>query len=405
VANVRWRGGAQAIAQVTTVTVTGYDAATTYTLTLNEKAISVLGDTDVNATATALAEAWNASEEPDVAEVTASTTGASGVITLTGPDGVPFTVASSVSGGGGTVGAATQVTAATGPMHWDQADNWDTGTVPVNADNVYLEYTSDPIRYGLAQSAVTLASLHVAASFTGELGLRDRNQSGYVEYRARELAIGATVLQVGFGPGQGSGLIRVNGGSVNSTVTVRHAAAPAEADRAAVRWRGTGTNVVEAYGGTVGIAADGGVAATVGTVRVGGNAAVRCGAGVTHTTLVQDGGTVELNAAITTITKTGGDLAIYGTGTVGTLTNDGGAVYYNTSGTLQTACRVGSQATLTFANDLRAKTVTPAVDLYGGGSLLDPAGVVTFTAGVRLNRIDLDECTLRVGQNKVVSIA
>jgi hypothetical protein len=49
--------------------------------------------------------------------------------------------------------------------------------------------------------------------------------------------------------------------------------------------------------------------------------------------------------------------------------------------------------------------VTPAVDLYGGGSLLDPAGVVTFTAGVRLNRIDLDECTLRVGQNKVVSIA
>ena len=42
-ANVRWTGGAQPIAQVSTVTVTGDDATTTYKVTINGRVVSVLG--------------------------------------------------------------------------------------------------------------------------------------------------------------------------------------------------------------------------------------------------------------------------------------------------------------------------------------------------------------------------
>lgn len=405
-ASIKWRGGAQAVAQVTTVTVTAYDAATTYRLTCNGKVVSAAGVTNANATATALAEAWNDSEEPEMAEATASTTGASGVITLTGATaGLPFTVTSSVSGGTGTIGAATQVTAPTGPNHWDNAVNWSGGAVPVNSDDVFLEDSSDAITFGLAQSAVTLASLNVAASFTGTLGLPEANGAGYVEYRATELAVGATALNVGQGPGQGSGRLRVNLGSVQTAAIVTRTGASLDGDAQALRLRGTNaSNTLEVRGGTVGVAAVGGTSATVATLRVSGGR-VLCGVGTTLTTVVQSGGAMTLNSALTTLTKTGGDCTIQGTGAVGTVTNDAGLVSYMTSGTLSTACRVGSGATLDFSGDLRAKTVTPLVSLHSGGALLDPAGVVTYTNGVQLVRCDLNEATLLVGQDRTLTVA
>ena len=59
-----WLGIATEVAQIDTVQINGYDAATTYKLTVGGFVISVLGDTDVNGTAAALAAAWNASTHP-----------------------------------------------------------------------------------------------------------------------------------------------------------------------------------------------------------------------------------------------------------------------------------------------------------------------------------------------------
>src|SRR5437870_1231320 len=105
----RFTGGASAIAQVSTVTITADDVTTTYKLTINGKVISTLGTgVSTTATAAALAAAWAASTAGEALEVVATSSVA--VVTLTGKsDGTPFTVTSSVSGGAGTIGAVTAV--------------------------------------------------------------------------------------------------------------------------------------------------------------------------------------------------------------------------------------------------------------------------------------------------------
>jgi hypothetical protein len=159
-ASMRWKGAAQAVAQVTTVAISGYDAATTYTLSVGTKSVSTIAAGSAALTAVALVTAWNASTEPELAEVTASGSGTP--LTLTADTaGVPFTVVPAVSGGAGTIGSATAVTAATGPNHWDDANNWSGGAVPTGSDSVYIENSSTSIKYGLAQSGVTLTLLQI----------------------------------------------------------------------------------------------------------------------------------------------------------------------------------------------------------------------------------------------------
>jgi len=405
----RWKGGAQDFPHVQTVTVTAYAAATTYKLTINNKAVSVLGSAaataDVNGVATALAAAWNGSPLPETADAKATSNAA--VVTLSSTPGVPLPgLASSVSGGTGTIGAVTQVQAATGHWHWDNAGNWDAGAIPAAGDDVYLDFTSDEIKYGLAQSLVSINSLTVPSSFTGKLGLPDNSTSGYVEYRDTELQIGVTTLIVGGGPGQSSPLIRINGGSVASTVRVWSTASTAETNRMSFRWRGTNAaNVFEAYGGSCSIAIEGGRTANVsGGLKIAG-ANVRVGQGVTINTLTQSGGGVELNSNVTALTKNGGDTVVYGTTAIASLTADAGATYWRSQGGISTALILGGGAAIDFSGDLRPKTVTPEVQMYAGSSLTDPGGVVTFTAGVRLNRCDIREVTLAIGQNKKLTIA
>ena len=215
-ATTRWKGGAGSVPQVTTVTLTAYDVATTYKLTVGSKVISVAGQGGtVITTATALVAAWAASTAGEVAGISADNAGGtSATITLTADTpGVPFTVTSSVTGGTGTIGAATTTQAATGPHHWDNAANWSGGAVPASGDTVFFDRSDYPVQYGLAQSAVTLAALYVSADYAQDIGLAEVNTEGstsHVEYRPTYLAISASVLEVGQGEagGQGSGASR-----------------------------------------------------------------------------------------------------------------------------------------------------------------------------------------------------
>jgi len=393
-ATMRWKGAAQAVAQVTTVQVTAYDAATTYSLGVNGKTVSVIAAGSANLTAAALATAWNGSTEPELAEVTAGSS--TDTVTLTGDTaGVPFTVTSADTGGTGTIGSPSTTTAATGPNHWDNADNWTGGSVPANSDSVYIEQSSVSIKYGLAQSSVTLTLLSITSSFTGDLGLPAVNQSGssnYQEYRATYLAIGATTLNIGDGPGQGSGRLKIDLGSVQSTVNIRNTSSGSETNLEAVQLKGThASNVVNVTKGSVAIAGYGGDVSTVATLTVGfvssptTDSRVRCGAGVTLTTLQMSGGEVELNSGLTTVTMTTGTLTV-NSGSITTLTADGGTVYYAGTGTITTANL--SEATLDFSRDMRGRTVTNA-NLYRGAGWLDP-----FFTVVKTNRRQLVRCSL-----------
>jgi len=258
---------------------------------------------------------------------------------------------------------------------------------------------------------VTLTALNIAASYTGTIGLPEENEdasASYREYRATYLAIGVTTTNIGEGSGQGSGRIKINFGAVAGTVNVWQTASSPEQDLEAVIIKGSSLTAVNVTRGTVGVAIYGGETATVTTLRVGyqdsveSDAAVRCGAGVTLTTLSMSGGAVQLGAGLTTVTKTGGTLTLLA-GNVTTLTNDAGTVSYRGAGTI-TTLNVGNDGEALFTQDMRSRTVTDC-NVYRGAILRDSFSTVTWTNPIRLVRTTLDEVDLSLGVHRTYAIA
>lgn len=88
-ATKRWRGTATAVKQVSTTTITVFDAATTYTVTIGGVAVNQVGTTDANTTATNLKNALAASTHPYFTAIV--WTSATNVVTATAVTaGVPF---------------------------------------------------------------------------------------------------------------------------------------------------------------------------------------------------------------------------------------------------------------------------------------------------------------------------
>lgn len=411
-ATPRWVGAAQPIADVWSLVVGGtWVAGETLTITVGLQSIVItIGATVTTASiATAIVEAWNGdaatgdavpsvlgSTVPQMSEATASIGAtASTVLFKMNTAGVPIIITVGETSASGTL-TLTNPTVATGPNFWSNANNWSTGAVPVNGDTVYIDNSAVDILYGLAQSGVTLAAMYVANSFAATIGLPERNAGGYEEYRAEYLSIGATILQVGSGPGTGSGRIKIDAGSVQTALTVFATGSGLDADVPALVWKGTNaSNAMVVNGGSVGVAVFGSDVATVATlVKAGGD--VQFGAGVTLSgALTQTGGALTINSAVaTSLTQLGGQTVINGTGAVAQLTMTGGQVVYNTSGTLGGATVVGGDATLDFSGNAVATAVTNPIDVFQNGQLLDPnkrlgSVVVDLNQGTSVNQIIL----------------
>lgn len=344
-----WIGRALAVAQVGTFTVTAYDVATTYSLTVGGKSVSTIGTGGTTTTtAAALVTAWNASTSALFSGVTASNSGA--VITLTADTaGVPFTATSSATGGTGTIGSYSATTAATGPNFWDATANWSGGVIPVSTDDVVID-SGPSIAYGLAQSAVALASLTIKRTFSGRIGLNRRalatSANGETtdtvepEYRAVYLAISATTVRIGDHDGtgnpSGSGRIMLDLGTGTSSVVVRGTASAVDSGLPAVRLlnvQASSTLVLE--GGSVGVAVDSpaevSTLATISTATNNSNDQLQLGQGTTVTTVRVDGGILKMRAAATvaTLTIERGEVTTDGDYTVTTLNMRGGTLYPN----------------------------------------------------------------------------
>jgi|SRR6202790_478549 len=297
-------------------------------------------------------------------------------------------------------------TASTGANDWSNAANWSTGTVPVTSDDVIIDGTATSILYGLNQSAVTLLSLTITASFTGQIGNPDYNlNGGYSEYRGKYLQVGATTCTIGFGAGGGSGRIRLDFGSVQTSLFVYATSGPLDAGLPSLQIKGThASNAASILGGNVGFACQTGESCTLLTLKVVGNdAAIYGGIALTLGTLTQQGGSVTLNNTVTTITKTQGTLFLLGTGTVTTFTHSGGGCSYQSSGTCTTYIGAVSSA-IDFSGDLRAKTFTNAT-IYARASWSDPYSVVTLTNGLILSQCRLQDVTVDVGYNHTLKVS
>lgn len=321
-----------------------------------------------------------------------------------------ITSSSSLSGSA-TLANVEALTAPTGPNWFSEPLNFSTGAVPVNSDILIFENNAVPCLYGLEDlSSVTLAELHVRQSYTAEsLGL-PTHTGQYVEYRPLALKIGATKLYQGQGDGSGCPLVRINTHTAASEVLVMGTGQPS-GSLPAFCWVGNNSsNVVRAFRGSIGLAAQGGETGQLVTLQVGyidspeTDASVIVGAGLgTITTLSQIGGTVVCAASVTTATNNGGQLEFTGAAAVGTLRANSGPVYYSSSGTL-TQGYVGAEGQLLFTRDMRARTVTNCT-IVAGAVVRDPNRSVTWTNSIVLSQCGLADVELHLGTHVTVAVA
>ena len=400
------------VAQAGTLTVGGTPAAGqvySVTMGLNNACVvsytAVGGDTNITI-ASALQALLAASQFGQFQEITFDTT-TTAVIPLTAATaGTPFTLSTSATGTGTLVYATT--TPNSSPEDWGNAANWSTGALPIAGDDVWIDDSTQSIRWNLAAISATLNSVNISSTMTGTIGLPEVNTNGsnsYEEYRTRYLTVNATTINVGYGSGTGSSRININSGTVQTALFVRQTGQSLDTNLEALQWKGTNvSNTVEVTRGSVGIAGLGGDAATVATLTVGyvsnqdSDATVRCGQGTTLTTVNMSGGSLDLYSGCTTLTKTAGTLTTYGTGAYTTLAALGGTTNCLSTGTIGTLT-IGSTETLSFAEDDQARTVTNCT-LYAGGSLSDPFKTVTWTNPIQLAQCRIADVTLDLGVNR-----
>ena len=239
------------------ITLTGTPSGGTFTITFNGQTTSSIA---YNASAGTVQTALEGLANIDPGDVTV--TGSAGgpwLVTFVGKyagtNVVQMTATSSLTGSSGQSMVVTTTTANTGPNNWDNAANWSPSGVPATGDDVRFEIGNTDCLYGLDQSAVTLASLHIAMSWTGKLGLKKVNDAGYIEYRTLSLTCGITDLKIGTADGSGSGptLVRINTGTAATTIVVKNSGSGAESGMPAVIWRGDhNDNVITVHAGEFG---------------------------------------------------------------------------------------------------------------------------------------------------------
>jgi len=332
---IQWQGGTTAVAQIDSASVDAFDAASTYTVTIGDFTISVIGDTNVATTAANLVTALQASTHPYFAAVTWTVPSGSTVTGTADTAGMPFTAALTVSGGTGTVTDFSTGTACTGPHHADALQNWKGGALPTTSDEVIID-AGVSVLYGLtAITAVALTRATVRQAFTNKIGLEpsafatsldgETTTATAPEYRAAYLELTADEIVIGehLGPGAPSGSSRIcieqkKAGA--SVLDVQGSATSSINNRPAIRYLASNASadvtVSDAPGG-VGIAVEASETATVGDVLVSDAttaSSVYVAAGVTLTNYVQHGGTNALAAAatVTAVTVRGGELVIAG---------------------------------------------------------------------------------------------
>lgn len=348
-------------------------------------------------------ESSNIDYDATAAEVEAALEGTasigSGDVDVSGPAGGPWfvTFTGSLAGtdvtaitgdGGNLTGAGTQgitvtsQTTPTGRYHWNNADNWDTSSVPTDSDTVVFEDNANPVRYGLDQSAVTLTQLEIRKSYTGTIGLPDTNAAGYIEYLDTHLQIGASTVIIGEGEGVGSERIRLDLGSVAAAVYIHGTATPPDTGDYAVDLIGTNAaNDLYVYQGSVSVGKNSGDTSVIDDLLVGfdddqaSDVELFLGDDVTIDDATVHGGRVinggRASSAISSLLVTAGEVYLNGTDGLDQLDIEGGTVFYRSTGTLGGNTVVGGEGVLSFVGDLRAKTVTNPITCRGDAANVD----------------------------------
>lgn len=388
---VTFRGDAPEIAQVTTITIDSYDAATTYRVTINGKVISTVGTGGTTATtATALFDLLAACQFPEFTEIEWANP-SDGVITATSTlPGRPFTLTATETGGTGGCTAST-TTASSGPADLSITANYSTGALPSSSDTMVFENLENGILYNVgALSAITLARVVFKNCKTG-IGLMNWNPSGYWEYRATYVLLQATIIEYD-NPNCPYG--RVNNQTTQMTMTVTNTGqSPNPPLESLLILNVNNSSVLNVNGGTVAVAGHYSEVSTIDTINQGyntqqaGDAYVRIGRGVTLEQINRIGGTMTCEVGISgTLTQRAGasDITILNAAVFPTILHFATSnIFYLSSGTI-TTLTLGAGAKFDAERNQAGFVITNVVEAYLGASFLDKNRKATW-AGIKAN--------------------
>lgn len=369
----RWLGQAASVFDTWTVSLSGTVVSQTYTLTINSKTVTyVAGSSDsVAVILAALATNWNASTSPEFMELAAVASSTNIVITQD-IAGRPTTITASTSGA--ATFSISNTTAATGPMFFDNGQNWSGGSAPANSDTLVFDSGNVNCSYNI-NTSLTGITVNVNQGYSGNIGLplinASSNQSNtYAEYRTTNLTLaGGTVVindtliqQCNLAFGANAFTLRVLAAGQRLTPSIP----------VVLVTGGTAGAEVDITKGDVGVAFYQGNTATIPLIKTGylSNAltdvSLIAGLGATLTTVTKNGGNATFRCNVTTITQevAGGTVTLTDAAAVTTLTAYSGTVNLNSTGTLATLNLYGD-ATLNCNSDPRAKTITNAINVYG----------------------------------------
>lgn len=366
-----WIGGTSGVAQVVTVTINTSTAANTYSVVFTDEVGGTVtitytaADTNTTNTATGLKNAINASTDPRVTAVTA--TSSTNVVTITADSaGVPFYPALGGTGSAQMTLATTTVNQ--GPNDFNTPANWQERVVPVGGDDVTIT-GSNAIYYGV-KTGLTFGAFLAAPGCSAPMGKQGINFS-FICTSFNWYGTGVSWVDI-----------------LTSAITPNVFNTASQSDPACgLNLYGSAMTTLSNYGGSVGLAMVAGSTSTATTIQhVGanaGNARTRISTGTTVTNVLSVNGAVILNVAATTVTASGGTLVTNGSGAITTINNNGAALTLNSTGTITTLNNNLGTADFTKSNSTR--TVTNP-KLAGGSISYDPS-IVTFTNPIVTNAI------------------
>jgi hypothetical protein len=278
---------------------------------------------------------------------------------------------------------------------WNATGNWEPATIPIAGDDVFIQNNSVSID-AYDNSAVTLGSLTIDASYTGTIGSATAT-----------LQTGATLVYIGqhFGQGNPAGSTRLNldFGSVQTTIAVYSTAnTSSDANLEPLRIIGThASNALTIFSGIVGIATNDetDVATILEATLNGDGAQCQFAEGVTLGTLNVAAGNATVGDDITTaINQSGGTVQTHRAAAVPLWNIDGGTGIANSTGLLTTAAVRGE---LDFSQNGLTKVVTN-LSVHNGATLNLDSGnslVPTLTNGIDFVRCQPSDINLTLWPN------
>lgn len=370
--------------------------------------------TDTSASCTIPIADGGAQAIPQFSELVATVS--SSVVTLTARTaGKPFTITSvteSTAGTGTATGAAG--TSNAGKHELDNADNLSGDAALVDDDVLVFDSGSVDVKYDMS-TGVQLATITKYMGFTGNVGNAptntDNTSKPYPEYRGLYMVTDdntvTTTANLELGSGRGSGRFMWDAGAGQVLLNIYGRGTRLTDGVPCILFKGThASNEVNNLGGDLGIAFFGGETAVVPTLRSGGGPASQastiCSSGVTLTTTICNGGSLETSSAITTATVYAGSHK-HRTGTITTL-NVLGGTYYPLADATITTLTVGSGGVFDCTSGVDSFTITNTVQLYKGAKFLDPQGR-TGNVVFKLNNCALEDVTIKLPPNKTYTLS